>query len=84
VSIEPSNMVRQAIFVGVNDHFTLTPATDSERSRDFGPSLAEAHLESTAQKIPVALEILQSQWHASNARADLILKSVIKLSRSAR
>ncbi len=81
VQVEPSFRVPRAVFMSVNDHFTLSDATGDvteTRSRDEAWQLGhESEVEVTSAKIAVALELLSNHWQASLSRSTLYIDRVL-------
>ncbi len=81
VQVEPSFKVPQAVFIVVNDHYTLTlrdadVAMDAERSEAWNLR-DELAAEATADKTPVAIEVLEKSWDASLKRAGTFMTRVL-------
>jgi hypothetical protein len=79
VQVEPSARISLAVFVGHNDHFTLTLAGSRTELRPLTLDLTKQDVEATSEKIPVALKILTEQWANSLSRADRVAIMISKL-----
>lgn len=82
VQVEPSFKVPQAVFMAVNDHYTLTysdPEVQGDGERNEAWSLQdELAAEASSQKIPVAVEVLEQAWDASFGRASTYMTRVLE------
>ena len=79
VTVEPSVKVAHGIFVSCNDHYELVRAERLVESRS--DVVTPQPLQSSADKIPIALEILNTGWADSLARADAVLQNIWRVSR---
>jgi hypothetical protein len=82
VTVEPSNIVPQAVYIQYNDHYSLGRVDAAPRSRDDLPvwdvNVQDA-LEPSAEKIETAIEILGEQFVGSRTRAEEVFSMVAKL-----
>lgn len=80
VQVEPSTRVGTAVFVSVNDHYSLSDQDEYvAESRDTAFDLAAGMGESTEEKLEVAIQILTEEWDNSMARAENLRQTVIGL-----
>lgn len=79
ITVQPSNIVPQAVFILVNDQYSLDfgqPASSrSEESWDLDDQASS----SSVEKYAVALQILEEGWQQSLNRSDKIQNSILKL-----
>lgn len=78
VSVEPSLLLTNGIFVTYNDHYALEVSTsEPARSRITPPDV-----EPTVAKLESAVAILGTKWNQSMQGADAVIRAVRKLARS--
>ena len=86
VKVEPSVLIERGVFIEVNDHYVLERRSVVPTTRaDFlleGTQLNPTEFEPSADRIPIANEIVDGNWYESLARADGIVERVIGLARS--
>jgi hypothetical protein len=79
VTVEPSQRLPQAVYVGHNDHYALAKlekiVTSREEPWDLDP---ESTAEPSADKIDMVIEILSEDWAASLRRADEVVSLVAR------
>jgi hypothetical protein len=81
VQVEPSNAVMPGIFVAHNDHYDLSIASSQPKSRaEASEMIAQgADSQSTAGKVPFALQLLGKEWADSMRRAQAVIERVAEL-----
>lgn len=82
VSVQPSEVIVPGIFIEHNDHFVLDRVDDQPTTRDdFADRrfIRPRTIEPTAERIDVALEVLERGWHDSLKRAEAAIDSVLRL-----
>lgn len=75
VQVQSSNLIEPGIYISINDHNNLTLA-ESPADRDTPPDLEQANPQPSAEKVPVAREILTNGFPASRRRAQSIIDQV--------
>lgn len=82
VQIEPSVAIPYGIFVSQNDHYDLYTITEPITGRAQFPLPAEViDNKPSADKVLVAITVLQTKWSDSMSRADAVVKNVWMLRR---
>jgi hypothetical protein len=76
VTVQPSALVPQGVFVSHNDHYTLEMTDEPPTSRDQIQTLAKQPALSNSDKIPVAIRVLNEEWENSMARAASVIERV--------
>lgn len=77
VQIEPSMMFHPGIFVAYNDHYDLTIVDSQPKTRTEASILnRQENTEASLEKIPIAIDILSSQWETSFHRSGAIIERV--------
>lgn len=84
VIVEPSQRLPQSVYVGTDDHFTLKDSGQKPETRSTSWDLTEEPVETSAEKIPMAIQVLLDEWFASNERAENARLTVIKLADGAK
>lgn len=80
VTVEPSNLLPQSIYVGVNSHFDLEHAPTPDR-RDAAWSLDPIDLVPSSDKVPRAVEQLRDKWASTLAHSDRVFALIQSLER---
>jgi len=82
VTIQPSNVVEQSVFVLVNDHYNLRKVDKqlSSRSEIWHEDLDDGV--PSGAKLKIALIILKTDWHNSLARAERLQQHVVSMGRT--
>ena len=83
VQIEPSFRYPSSVFLAYNDHYELTrvesqPQDRNELARAVPPNVVES-----AEKIPIAIEILNEAWDESTRRFYTVLERLSNLTETA-
>ncbi|MCP2325665.1 hypothetical protein HDA40_004172 [Hamadaea flava] len=79
VQVEPSQKVKNGVYVAVNDHFDLTAVERQPTSRDEVPIRSDPEEDdrtANAAKTQRAITILMEEWTESMRRADEIIDHV--------
>jgi hypothetical protein len=76
VRVEPSGLVRPGVFVACNDHYELQVVDRQPETRDDSVVSSTDAVQVSADKNPVAREILVDDWGASIARSEAIISRV--------
>ncbi len=80
VQVEPSALVPRAVFVLHNDHFGLQTVEAQPDSRaELTLTEPEGAIAASADRLPLALEILSNEWAASMSRAEEAIARVAGL-----
>jgi hypothetical protein len=81
ITIAPSNIVTQAVFVGHNDHYSLEVLDKIPHNAvQFGASLKQVP-EISPEKVPIAINILNEEWDSSMARSVAVIDRVAQQAR---
>ena len=82
ITVQPSNVVEQSVFVLVNDHYTLREVSVQLTSRsEIWNEEAEDGVASSG-KLALALRIIENDWHDSLARADRLQQHVLSMGKA--
>lgn len=81
VQVEPSQNFPRHIFVAQNDHFDLTveEVKATSRTESWIEAKKDRSIEPSADKIPMATDILMSVWAVSVNRADDIVNAIARI-----
>lgn len=79
VQVAPSVRVKQGVYIGHNDHFSLGSNAKTPRTRDEAWSLEEEAIEPSADYIASILSILSDEWKSSMSRADKLADLIVGL-----
>jgi hypothetical protein len=80
IQVEPSQLVPQAVYVAVNDHFGLKEVESQPASREEF-SVVEQGIEPSSDRIDMAMRILSDEWLPSMRRAQSLIERVSEISR---
>lgn len=83
VQVQPSQRVPHSVYVGYNDHFTLTKMDEPVTSRGAAWELDEAKYPPTPEKNEVILQVLAEEWAVCMDRAEKTANHLYKLAKDA-
>jgi hypothetical protein len=76
VTVQPSALVQQGIYISHNDHFTLTVLNKPVSTQEQLNAIFRRPAESTREKIPTAIEALSNEWNNSMIRASAVIERI--------
>lgn len=82
ITVQPSNLVSQGVFVAHNDHYTLERSDNLLSSRQQLRAQAKRTIVASSDKVPVAIEILINEWEPSMDRATSAMERIAAEGRS--
>jgi hypothetical protein len=83
ITIQPSNSIRNGVFVSHNDHYTLDLLEKpGALTRDQLRVLAQRPAKPNPNKVLTAIEVLEGEWESSMNRADAVVQRVAQEAKS--
>ena len=82
ITVQPSSLVAQGIFVSHNDHYTLDIAEQVPSSGDQVGPISRQPLNATEEKISIAIRVLNEEWSRSMSRAESVVERVARQAQS--
>jgi len=78
VTVQPSNLVKQGVFVSHNDHYTLEINDNPVSTRDQFEAVLRQAPTVSSEKVSIAINILNEEWEPSMTRSLAAIERVAK------
>jgi len=82
ITVQPSNLVTQGVFVSHNDHYTLDIADKPVATREQIAAETRKPLKLSTEKVGTAITVLNNEWENSMNRSSSVIERVAQTAKS--
>jgi hypothetical protein len=82
ITVQPSNLVTQGVFVSHNDHYTLDIADRPVTTREQLTAESRRPAQPSQEKVRTAMAVLNSEWENSMNRSSNVIERVAQAAKS--